>query len=114
LSEWDLAGKGKGRDLGYALAARSCEEANSVEACTITAPDVITAFAVPNPDHSSQSCRFFRVWLPSKLPAGPITQPTSDWLILFEPILSIVDGANVKRTANGCQCRFSVQNSSAI
>ena len=39
-----------------------------MEACTITAPDVITAFAVPNPDHSSQSCRFFRVWLPSKLP----------------------------------------------
>ena len=32
-----------------------CEEANSVEACTITAPDVITAFAVPNPNCSSQS-----------------------------------------------------------
>jgi len=39
-----------------------------VEACTITAPDAITAFAVPNPNHSSQSCRFFRVWLPSGLP----------------------------------------------
>ena len=39
-----------------------------MEACTITAPDVITAFAVPNPNHSSQSCRFFQVWLPSKLP----------------------------------------------
>ena len=39
-----------------------------MEACTITAPDVITAFAVPNPDHSSQSCRFFQVWPPSKLP----------------------------------------------
>ncbi len=60
--------KGKGRDIGYALAVSSCEEANSVEACTITAPDVITAFAVPNPNYSSQSCRFFRVWLPGGLP----------------------------------------------
>ena len=39
-----------------------------MEACTITAPDVITAFAVPNPNHSSQSCRFFQVWRPSRLP----------------------------------------------
>ena len=67
LSEEDAA-KGKGRDIGYALAVRSCEEANSVEACTITAPDAITAFAVPNPNHSSQSCRFFRVWRPRGLP----------------------------------------------
>ena len=39
-----------------------------MDACTITAPDAITAFAVPNPNHSSQSCQFFRVWLPSRLP----------------------------------------------
>jgi hypothetical protein len=32
-----------------------------VEACTITALDVIAAFAVPNPNCPSQSCRFFRV-----------------------------------------------------
>jgi hypothetical protein len=31
------------------------------------APDVITAFAVPNPNHSSQSYRFFQVWLLSRL-----------------------------------------------
>jgi len=29
--------KGKGCDIGYALAASSCEEANSVDACTIAA-----------------------------------------------------------------------------
>ena len=29
--------RGKGRDFGYALAADSCEGANNVEACTITA-----------------------------------------------------------------------------
>jgi hypothetical protein len=47
--------KGKGRDIGYALAADSCEGVLGVEACTITALDAIAAFAVPNPNHSSQS-----------------------------------------------------------
>jgi hypothetical protein len=55
--------KGKGCDIGYALAASSCEGANSVEACTVTALDAITAFAVPNPNCPSQSRRFFQVWL---------------------------------------------------
>jgi hypothetical protein len=55
-------GKGKGCDIGYALAACSCEGANSVEACTVTALDAITAFAAPNPNCPSQSRRFFQVW----------------------------------------------------
>ena len=45
------AGNRKGRDIGYALAVSSCEGASNVESCTITAFDVITAFAVPNPGH---------------------------------------------------------------
>ena len=60
--------KGKGCDIGYALAASSCEGANSVEACTVTALDAITAFAVPNPNFSSQSRRFFQVRMPVGLP----------------------------------------------
>jgi len=56
------ARKSKGRDIGYALAASSCEGANSVDACTVTALDAITAFAVPNPNCPSQSRRFFQVW----------------------------------------------------
>jgi len=60
--------KGKGCDIGYALAISSCEEANSVDACTVTASDAITAFAVPNPNYSSQSRRFFQVWLLFGLP----------------------------------------------
>jgi hypothetical protein len=53
---WSLSGgKGKGCDVGYALAASSCEEANSVEACTVTALDAIIAFAIPNPSFPSQS-----------------------------------------------------------
>jgi len=60
--------KGKGCDIGYALAASSCEGARGVEARTVTAFDAITAFAVPNPTCSSQSSRFFRVWRSDKLP----------------------------------------------
>src|SRR5438270_8334274 len=56
LSVWILGVENrKGCDIGYALAASSCEGANSVEACTVTALDAITAFAVPNPSFSSQS-----------------------------------------------------------
>ncbi len=39
-----------------------------MEACTVTALDAITAFAVPNPNCSSQSRRFFQVWLLFGLP----------------------------------------------
>ena len=39
----------KGCDIGYALAANSCEGVNNVDACTVTALDAITAFAVPDP-----------------------------------------------------------------
>ena len=46
---------GKGCDIGYALAASSCEGANNVDACTVTALDAITVFTVPNPNCSSQS-----------------------------------------------------------
>jgi len=43
------ATKGKGCDFGYALADNSRERVPSVDACTVTALDAITAFAVPNP-----------------------------------------------------------------
>jgi hypothetical protein len=39
-----------------------------VDACTVTALDAITTFAVPNPDCPSQSRRFFQVWLLFGLP----------------------------------------------
>jgi hypothetical protein len=44
--------KGKGCDIGYALAASSREEADNVDTCTVTAPDAITTFAVSNPNYS--------------------------------------------------------------
>jgi hypothetical protein len=45
----------KGCDIGYAPAVCSCEEANSVDTCTVAALDAITVFTVPNPGSSSQS-----------------------------------------------------------
>ncbi len=71
--------KGKGCDIGYALAASSCEGANRVETCTVTALDAITAFAVPNPNSPRRAVGFFRSGCPSSYPAELITQLTSDW-----------------------------------
>ena len=67
--------KGKGCDIGYAPATSSCEGASSVETCTVAAFDAITAFAVPNPNCSSQSQLVFsglaalRVASPSASPS---------------------------------------------
>ena len=55
----------KDRDIGYALAADSCEGVNNVDACTIAVLDVIAAFAVPNPNGSSQRSSVF---------SGPVVQ----------------------------------------
>jgi len=44
-----VASNRKGCDIGYGLAANSCEGVNSVDTCTVTALDAITAFTVPNP-----------------------------------------------------------------
>jgi len=52
-------GNRKGCDIGYAPSASSCERANSVDTCTVAALDVITAFAVPNPNCSSQKQSVF-------------------------------------------------------
>jgi hypothetical protein len=51
--------KGKGCDIGYALAVSSGEGVHSVETRTVTAPDAITAFAIPNPNCSSQNQSVF-------------------------------------------------------
>jgi hypothetical protein len=50
---------GKGCDIGYAPAISSCEGADSVDARTVAALDAITAFAIPNPNCSSQKQSVF-------------------------------------------------------
>jgi hypothetical protein len=57
--EFAFDSKRKGCDIGYALAICSCERANSVDTCTVAALDVITAFAVRNPNCPSQSQSVF-------------------------------------------------------
>src|SRR6266567_8569543 len=98
----------KGCDIGYALAASSCEEANRVDACTVTALDAITAFAVPNPNCSSQSQSVFsglvanQVALTSRSPSLLRTGK-----VLIKPTLSAVDVSHVKQLLHRCQCFFS-------
>jgi hypothetical protein len=68
----------KGCDIGNALAISSCEGANNVEACTVTALDAITAFAIPNPNYSSQSMSVFSgLVAPAGCPVERITQSIS-------------------------------------
>ena len=82
-----------------------------MDACTVTAPDAITAFAVPSPNCPSQSSRFFQVRLSCGLPRRT-DHPAYFGLakLSFEPSLSAVDGRNVKHLGQNCQRLFSVQH----
>jgi len=81
-----------------------------VEACTVTALDAITAFAVPNPNCPSQSRRFFQVWSPA---GSPQLADHSAYFGLtyfyFRSTLSAVDARESKCHVKKCQCRISVQ-----
>src|SRR5215472_9062968 len=90
--------KGKGCDFGYALAANSCEGLSRVDACTVTASDAITAFAVPDPNVSSQRRRFFRVRVSDESlhrTESPSLLRTSYGLL--KPTLSAIDASHPKR-----------------
>ena len=74
-----------------------CEEASNLETCTITAPDVITAFAVPNPNCSSQSQSVFSGLVALRI--TPVSRSPSLLRTgkgLFKPTLSAVDVCKVK------------------
>jgi hypothetical protein len=81
-----------------------------MDACTVAALDAITAFAVPGPNCSSQSRRFFQVWSRSELPRLA-DHPAYFGLakVYFGPTLSAVDGSQSKCEVKKCQCRISVQ-----
>src|SRR5262245_54283028 len=92
MTEWmtrDVSKKGskklKGCDFGYGLAASSCEGANGVDACTVTASDAITAFAVPHPNQFlAEPVGFFGSGYRTNRFARRITRSTSDWQLLIE------------------------------
>ena len=97
----------KGCDIGYALAIGSCEGANSVETCTVTAPDVITAFAAPNPNCPSQDQSVFSGLV--ALRVAPVSRSLSllrTGKVLIKPTLSAVDVCKLKSSLHRCQCFF--------
>jgi hypothetical protein len=72
-------------DIGYALAASSCEGVNRVDACTVTASDVIAAFATSGPNFLlAKLVGFFGSERPANYFALAITQSTSDWQRFIE------------------------------
>jgi hypothetical protein len=82
-----------------------------VDACTVTALDAITAFAVPNPNYSSQISRFFQVRMPVELPLRA-NHPAYFGLakFYFSQPYSAIDECHPKYLFQSCQCRFSVQS----
>lgn len=85
-------------DFGYAPAACSCERVDSPDACTVSACYVITAFAVSGPSPPlAEPAGFFGSEGPANRFTGPITQPTSDQLLLISAALSTVDASDPKR-----------------
>ena len=63
-----------------------------MDACTVTAPDVTTAFAVPNPNGPSQGPSVFSgPGVQRVAPLEPVTRPTSDRRLVWTPTLSTVD-----------------------
>src|ERR1019366_4907452 len=99
-------GNEKNRGIGYALAANSCERVSDVDTCTVAVPDVISAFAVPNPGVSSQSRRFFRVW-PSSGSPRPTNHPAYFGLAtILKPTLSAIDGTKPSASGEVVNARF--------
>src|SRR2546430_3248281 len=81
-----------------------CEEASNLETCTITAPDAITAFAVPNPNCSSQSQSVFSGLAAHRV--APVCRSLGllrTGNFLFSPTLSTVDGSKLKHLPHNCQ-----------
>ena len=87
---------GKGCDIGYALAANSCEGANSMEARTVTALDAITAFAVPNPNCSSQKQSVFSGLVALQVALRADHSAYFGLAKFISPILSAVDADQAK------------------
>ncbi len=78
-----------------------------MDARTVTALDAITAFAVPSPSRSSQSDRFFQLWLPRPV-AGRADRSAYfgvDSYVRY-PALSAVGSSQPRSLGVTCQCRI--------
>jgi hypothetical protein len=78
-----------------------------VDACTVTALDVITAFAVPNLNCSSQSQSIFRVWRQHRVASLRLSLGLLRiGNVLFSPTLSTVPASHIKVLPRACQRSF--------
>jgi hypothetical protein len=78
-----------------------------VDTCTVAALDAITAFAVPNPNYSSQSQSVFSGL--GALRIASVCRSLSllrTGKVLFKPTLSAVDVCKVKQLLQRCQRFF--------
>src|SRR5580692_245708 len=101
--------KGKGRDLGYALAASSCEGANSVEYAPSRPLMRSLLSQSQTPTTPRRAVGFFGSGGPPSHPSELITQLTLDWprFILANPFSR--RRAKGKHLSDICQCRLLVQ-----
>jgi len=84
-------------DIGYAPATCSCERAGNVDACTVSACYVITAFAVFDPSLLlAEPTGFFGSERRLNCFTRRITQPTSDQLLLISTALSAINACDPK------------------
>jgi hypothetical protein len=82
-----------------------------VDACTVTTPDAITAFAVPNPNCSSQSQSVFSGLAAYRVtPAGGSLGLLRIGNVLFSPTLSTIDGSQLKQLLQRCQRNFRLRS----
>jgi hypothetical protein len=84
-------------DIGYVPAACSCERACNLDACTVSACYMITAFAVSNPSLPlAEPAGFFGSERRLNCFTRRITQPTSDQLLLISTVLSAINVCDPK------------------
>ena len=88
----------KGCDIGYALAADSCEGVHNVEHAPSQPLMRSPLSRFQAPANSRRLAGFFGSGSPAGCPVGLITQPTSDWQRIRKPTLSAVDASNTKFT----------------
>ena len=66
-----------------------------MDTCTVAVPEMILAFAIPNPGFSSQISRFFRVWPSNESPRSPHHSAYFRLATLLKLTLSAIDGERV-------------------
>jgi hypothetical protein len=91
IGGYKTRGNEKNRDIGYALAANSCERVSDVDTCTVAVPERFPLSQFQTPAPPRRAVGFFGSGRRASRPALRITQPTSDWPLFLKPTLSAID-----------------------